>query len=1004
MSTFRYRCKQYDQQIEWWFEGTGFRAFARLDRELSNLHEWYWSLACDPFPYSHIFHKGFYNIFQIWCKLWKIFQLSHLFLILDLVAGIPSKMASLAETTIEKVRQSGIPADVLKKRAVEYWKKNSAHNSQMQDVLPRADEIYEGMRYNIAKLIGRSSSVTDISKLGACKVYRRKNIPLANLPSSQTSCIPIKLVDEAVGNSDYSNDKNNTDIQSLHVGAIEIVMNSFASSDCNILGGFLLIDTCHTEVQNAIRSIFVSPMRGGRPIRMISFPDTLVQIEPNMNKRFQLLCTTSNGDFMQGRDLALMQVNVLAHAVTHTSTFTPTPYYERILSREKGFIVEYLDRMTYAVHNQNHPTEKDLLESDFNFDFEGQPILKKISSTRATFSKGSSFRYTIAGSKKKEDKVPITRLQGYADQRSYIDGVHDTFDTSHAVLQTGADFFKQNLDDTSTIHDTMLGAMIGQSKVVIPKTLVAGTVIFNGPLADLMQLGLYRSTIALQRTHIITGKIHVVAMLETAVNTGLGLAICFNSGIRGRASSDIYTTCSQDAMIWNPSCTKVMQYSFNPNPCADGWSLPFLEKTGYYCVITCVTGWTGTPMQDTFMTLNWHISREECKPKIYTIFNPEPEMTLNRWMGRAIFPQQSTQVVRRIPLSIGGGAGAKNAVLINLPNAIMSMWRYFKADIEFELIKMSSPYINATIAFFIAFGDLPDQTVNFEAFPHKLIVFSEKQDRTTITFTKEEFLMAWSTQVRPDTQLAEDGCPYLYAITHNGVSSSIDGDFILGIKLSKLMAVENFGVNPGIMGSRLLGAVAQSGQTQQVWNKIWRVGSPTQPRDGLFTFSVDLLGVDLILDGQDGAVSTLSSSPVANLLRTAAWKCGTLHVKVVMTGRVTVTRAQWASHTQMSLVNSDNSQHYEAQKWSISTPHAWEREFSIDICGPNNGFEMWRSRWSNQTTWILEFTVAGATQSATFDIFYRLDETWRSAGNILMPPFQVGTARHTATGQTASAA
>nr|QRM16297.1 polyprotein [Cowpea severe mosaic virus] len=1000
MSTFRYRCKQYDQEIQWWFSGTGHRAWKRFERKLTDLHDWYWSLAADPFPYSQKFWKAFYLIFRAWAKLGLVIQFSYLFLLLDFFVSLPSKMASQVETTVEKVRQSGIPADILKRKATDFWKKNTVHNSQMQDVLPRADEIYEGMRFNIAKYIGRSSSVSDIAKLGKCKVYRRKNIPLDNLPSAQTSCIPIKLVDEVVGNSDYTSGDESTDVQSLHVGAIEIVMNSFASSDCNILGGFLLIDTCHTEIENAIRSIFVSPMRGGRPIRMISFPDTLVQVEPNMNKRFQLLCTTSNGDFMQGRDLALMQVNVLAHAVTHTSTFTPTPYYERILSREKGFIVEYLNRMTYAVHNQNHPTEKDLLESDFNFDFEGQPVLKKISSTKAVFSKGSSFKYTISGQKSKD---PLHKLKRRT-KKSYIDGIQDTFSIEHATLQAGADYFKQNLDDVSSIEDTMLGAMVGQTKVVIPKTLVAGTILSSSPIVDVMQQNLFRSTIALQRTHIITGKIHVVAMLETAVNTGLGLAICFNSGIRGKASADIYTTCSQDAMIWNPSCTKVMQFSFNPNPCSDGWSLAFLEKTGFHCVITCVTGWTGTPMQDTFMTLNWHISRENCKPKIYTIFNPESEMVLNRWMGRAIFPQQSTQVVRRMPLSVGGGAGAKNAILMNLPNAILSMWRYFKADIEFELIKMSSPYINATIAFFIAFGDLPDETVNFEAFPHKLIVFSEKQDRTIITFSKEEFLMAWSTQVRPDTQLTEDGCPYLYAITHNGVSSSIEGDFVLGIKMTRLMAVENIGVNPGIIGSRLLGAVAQSGQTQQVWNKIWRIGTPAEAKEGLFQFSVDLLGINLVTDGQEGSTSVLSSSPIANLLRTSAWKCGTLHVKVIMTGRVTVSRADWASHTQMSLVNSDNAQHYEAQKWSISTPHAWEKEFSIDICGPNNGFEMWRSSWSNQTTWILEFTVAGVPQSAVFEIFYRLDETWRSAGNILMPPLLVSNVRHSIAGTAASAA
>lgn len=64
----------------------------------------------------------------------------------------------------------------------------------------------------------------------------------------------------------------------MHVGAIEVIFNSYASPTSDIVGGMILVDTCHKSVANAVRSVFVTGLAGGKLIRVLMYPNTLVEI------------------------------------------------------------------------------------------------------------------------------------------------------------------------------------------------------------------------------------------------------------------------------------------------------------------------------------------------------------------------------------------------------------------------------------------------------------------------------------------------------------------------------------------------------------------------------------------------------------------------------------------------------------------------------------------------------------------------------------------------------
>nr|AAC77444.1 polyprotein 2 [Squash mosaic virus] len=965
----------------------------------------------DPLAVLWLFCLG------IW---WEIIQiLHHLFQYKEpaLFVGSCQNLAAFLEEkySMEVIQKEGLAASALKDK--ERLTEKAVVNQPLSNLIPHSNKMYERSKSLLSGLKRGLIKQKEIAfdKLMGGSTIDFQHIPTGTLTPGENKVLDIPIVPQHLLTStnitDYhqANKKNANGATALHVGAIEVIMDCFTSPDSNICGGMLLVDTAHLNPDNAIRSVFVAPFIGGRPIRVLLFPDTLVEIAPNMNSRFKLLCTTSNGDVAPDFNLAMVKVNVAGCAVSLTKTYTPTAYLEQELIKEKGAIVQYLNRHTFSMHRNNQMTKEEMQKQRLSFRLESALTLQEKHPLHATFCKSTNFVYKIGGDAKEGSNGNLTvnesQLSSHSPSAHVLHKHNNSGDNevefseigvvvpgagrTKAYGQNELDLAQLSLDDTSSLRGTALQTKLATSRIILSKTMVGNTVLREDLLATFLQDSNERAAIDLIRTHVIRGKIRCVASINVPENTGCALAICFNSGITGAADTDIYTTSSQDAIVWNPACEKAVELTFNPNPCGDAWNFVFLQQTKAHFAVQCVTGWTTTPLTDLALVLTWHIDRSLCVPKTLTISSAHASFPINRWMGKLSFPQGPARVLKRMPLAIGGGAGTKDAILMNMPNAVISLHRYFRGDFVFEITKMSSPYIKATIAFFIAFGDITEEMTNLESFPHKLVQFAEIQGRTTITFTQSEFLTAWSTQVLSTVDPQKDGCPHLYALLHDSATSTIEGNFVIGVKLLDIRNYRAYGHNPGFEGARLLGISGQSTMVQQLgtYNPIWMVRTPLEStaQQNFASFTADLMESTISGDSTGNWNITVYPSPIANLLKVAAWKKGTIRFQLICRGAA-VKQSDWAASARIDLINNLSNKALPARSWYITKPRGGDIEFDLEIAGPNNGFEMANSSWAFQTTWYLEIAIDNPKQFTLFELNACLMEDFEVAGNTLNPP------------------
>nr|UZN89628.1 polyprotein 2 [Broad bean true mosaic virus] len=924
-----------------------------------------------------------------------ILQLVLLFILCDLCVGFLTScvyfpVLTLCKMTTEIIQQ-GIPAQLLEEKAAAF-KRAKVANKPLKDIIPSSSQLYE-KNFSFFERLKMCSNkrVLNLMELpaGSCAKYAHMKVEKLRALPVQTIDLPLVPREQVVGAENIYRSSNlgaSAAATAMHVGAMEVIINSFASPSSDLMTAMMLVDTAHKRPENAIRSIFIAPMCGGKPVRVVVFPNTLVPLNADMNSRFKLVCSMPNCDFAEGAPIADISLNLVGCVTGLERSYVPTPLLVEEYNKERGVIVDYLGKNTHALHLSNDVTPEQIGAMTFEFSHEGPSELGVDVNGNCTFKRGEKLSYTIGGSSSGIRRALESSTERHLDPRD--DAVCHTF------AQTSTDLFRLSLNDTKEPEGSLLNTRFAQIKVRIPKSMEGGVVLANKDFGSLIPVSNFRAYSSLARTHRIEGEILCISTINLPETTGCCLAICINSVSSGNSSTDIFNTGAQERVLWNPACSKNNVFSFNPNPCSTAWSLEFLKRTKLRVTVQCVSGWTTVPQTDLQMTMDWYVSNKPCVPRTYMCAGGMQDVVMNRWMGKLVFPQGIDLGLIRMPLAIGGGAGAEKAILMNMPNAFISLWRYYRGEFVFEVNKMSSPFIKSTICFFIGFGDLDETVTNLEDFPNKLVQFGEIAEKKELIFSHDEFLTAWSTQVDPNKAIANDGCPYLYALVHDATSSTIAGDFILGVTLKTIKNFVGMGQNPGIQGARLLGAKAQgpfSGVDQRFYSPVYKIRTPLNGVKGPgASFSCDLLNGDVVTDVNKDWVIQRFNSPVANLLKTAAWKKGTLHVKVSMLGSGTK-HADWQNVTQVILKNSLNTNSYAANTWSIAEPGAFMFHFPLNIVGPNNGFEMRSSDWASQTSWFLSFVISNPEQCVFYEIDMAFGEDFEVAGNNMMPPFDLDT-------------
>nr|QYA72289.1 polyprotein [Turnip ringspot virus] len=909
---------------------------------------------------------------------------------------------------METVMERGIAAKALELRNDAAMNKGKRFVG-LKDHIPAGKDLYVHRQKLFEMLKGsKRSREVDISRIKGCEVVEMKHIDVGTLSPGENQIINVKIVKDDMlpqpAQSDYAMVTHSNESKyanAMHVGAIEVIFNSYASPTSDIVGGMILVDTCHKSVANAVRSVFVTGLAGGKLIRVLMYPNTLVEIGPKMNDRFKLVCTTSNSDISEGFNLASVKVNVVGCTQSLMTQYVPQPLLDNLLNKEQGTVVEYLGQLSYVMHHSNHITEEFLANQTMEFDL-GKKLHLTPSGSGARLAKSTSMRYVV-GPKQKllsaEDNDGASNFDKRRDEArksvgmradaTYVDPVFGMTQRAFGQASTTQSLLNK-FASTRQMEGTPIETKIARTKIILTKVMSGGTILYTERLSDVLSNVEQRAAVAFQRTHVQHKKLVALATINVPENTGCALMMCYNSGIRGKAVVDAYTASAEASTIWNPACQQQARLEINVNPCKSAWSYQFLRQSKGVFNVVCISGWTTTPSTDLSLTIDWYLSDKDAEPETYCAVGINPKIVLNRWMGKLSFPQGTEVTLRRMPLAIGGGAGGTGLVYMNMPNALCSLWRYMRGGMFFEVIKLSSPYIKATIAFFIAFTDVDATVPNLEAYPHKLVQFSEIQERVTISFDKEDFVMAWSTQVHNSVPLSEDGCPYLYAVVHDSVGSTIPGDFNIGVVLKEMNEVESIGRHPGWKGARPL-AVSPQGLRKSpsgVWNELFMVRGPPEAKStDVVQFAIDLVGVGIATKNPGTWSIETNNSPMNNLMRTATWKSGTFHFQVLMEGNPLIKRGDWSSYCEVSLTQSTKVSTMSSRNWVMKDPSSWELEFDIKIEGPNDGFENWESHFSNQTSWFLVFSVFNPDQSTVFVVNGMIDDNCWFAGNTLMPPF-----------------
>nr|YP_010840973.1 movement protein [Pepper mild mosaic virus] len=292
---------------------------------------------------------------------------------------------------------NSIPADVLTSRAQAY---NVGKLQQLKDQIPKGKELYANARGILGAWKTQRNSIGRVLQGGEVHTY--KHVPIGNLVAGKPVELSVPIVDPAKlpvdqEESDYNlvKESSKDEAKSVHVGAVEVILECFTSPDCNIYGGAMFVDTFHEDPKNAIRALFVTQLCGGTPPRCLFFPDTQVQLKRGINERFKLILATGNSDFKEGHSIASLKVNVASCGVSLTQRYKPTPFLETYAKKERANVIEYVGRYAAVIHRNNPFDPKELRKNGLSFKYGGKEVLTEKQPMQFVWEKGKEQTVTV---------------------------------------------------------------------------------------------------------------------------------------------------------------------------------------------------------------------------------------------------------------------------------------------------------------------------------------------------------------------------------------------------------------------------------------------------------------------------------------------------------------------------------------------------------------------------------------------------------------------------------
>ncbi|DAZ91076.1 TPA_asm: polyprotein [Yucca gloriosa secovirus] len=521
----------------------------------------------------------------------------------------------------------------------------------------------------------------------------------------------------------------------------------------------------------------------------------------------------------------------------------------------------------------------------------------------------------------------------------------------------------------------------------------------NGPLAGLMKT-----------FGVVPGGMRLDVRWNVSPTNGIGMAVVYyEGGLLNKSQVDIVTAVHHPHRIWNPACEDSISFGFQPMSCAVGFHPSFLSGGDGLLVLVQMTNWHAAPT--TAPKLTWVLSYDpQCKQneQLITPLALPRNMTYRHHVGNLEFKANDTSPLRRSEINLGSPAvGPKYGY--GLWQSLISLYRYYRADILIELIRTSSPFTSVTFGVSLLPGTRAavvtpgllagvahmeltfglKESRKVVRFPAHLVGYDLESDTMDLTNTLDKAValtfVIWvldnpSNAMNDSVYVTVNVCGVENLVVHTPFGGNLPDSTRATVEFnSREVRIPN----PGDLVQGTVPDFSYQhglGQSANVWNLglSWK-----ERRDTKIVQPDSKDNLRMFFDAYRLVVGTpmlhFVLSPVVRILNSCVWLKGTLLYRVVWAALPTVKRSDWSGNIRVSVHGTTTLS--LRQFHAASSEMAGAIEFAVDVKGPMFGFACLAIPYANMkdaNKVVIE--LARATQFHYVEIYVMFGENVQVAG------------------------
>ncbi|BAD99002.1 polyprotein [Gentian mosaic virus] len=802
-----------------------------------------------------------------------------------------------------------VPKDVLLKRAGDYKLAKEGRRS----ILPSITELYE---------IGKFNRVSSLLRKNMPAFIQTSEMQAGVIKGDGNGLIKVPIVNH------YEEERADTRLHpetrakadQIMVAAVEIVNDGFASVNSDITLAGALYDKRHKTLKNSFKGAYASRL-GGEPSHIVFYPTHRVPSFDDPNETLELSLVSRDTDFEEQSTLANISVRTVyvrargPEKVTETRHLLAAKVEDTIKAQQfasENEVVLATPRLYPKVNLDNYalPRTRNVVQSFGRYDHNGI-VFRRPKFTEAGVVLNATGPIKLGDiAPGNSSKEPLQHFEEGLGSLSDEDA--EDYKEGQALMEEETLEACTNMFPLEGIPETM--RLLFSGATTIPLNVTVGTKLTVIYLNDLAKHNGVHNQL-LNMVGKIPGSLKCKIFCEVSPATGIGLVISY---VEGNESLSLGNNLGRLLGIqhrkWNPAIEPSIDFLVKPFSCCDWWNMHYLGSAKYAPVITilCLDKWFNAPKTEGRISFALYFEPEVILPKQIATLHETPGFMLRKELGNISFPQGSRKAYQ-FEVNFGKPQVEGTSVTMNFASAYCGLSQFMQADVILDLLLMSSPMMGATFTVALICGSKVKHLGNLQtldSLPHITFTFSKGGSSSrSLRFKKELFptlmtLDRWEL----DGDKTEEVGFYFVIYQRDNVSSSLEGDMVLGVSARSSGAVQLYGVSSGYptmatrstrgkTGVRDLGMKIRKpigykqGQAHTLQTEFENVFYPVgfwKYEEGKYEGSrgesdISTHYLKMRLDGTKSSEGfKILHSPFVRLLQNCAWFRGTLEWKVVV--------------------------------------------------------------------------------------------------------------------------